>query len=205
MTLDFALVSFHGVNSATEAFDAARLNASASASWPRQVGFVEHHENGKMVLRGTFAGHYVDVDEALHVSQHGAAEGWAIGAVIGALAGPVGFATGMVTGALVGSQVGAPSEVDPEPEPLVDQLRAAVPPSDSAIVLITGAQDVDELLAAVDHSSAKVTRRTLTPDETAALGASLQASPAASPGPSTRGEEAVEESEAEPTSGSPGP
>jgi uncharacterized membrane protein len=148
-----------------------------------------------MVLRGTFAGHYVDVDEGLHVSERGAAEGWAIGAVIGALAGPFGFAAGMVTGGLIGSQLGKPSEADPEPQLVVDQLRSAVPASSSAIVLIADAHDVDEAVAALGDGGAQVARRALTSDEVAALEESLRASPIASPGPSTRGEEAVEASE----------
>jgi uncharacterized membrane protein len=198
MSLDFALLSFHGVNAATEAFVAARERSSGDASWARQVGFVEHHADGHLVLRGTFAGHYVDVDEALHVSDRGAGEGWAVGALIGALLGPPGFAAGMVTGATLGSQFGEPSEVDPEPQLLVDQLRSAVPRSGSGIVVIADAQTVDELLAAVDDSGDQVTRKSLGPDELAALQASLSSEPAASPGPSTRGEQAVEESEAGP-------
>jgi uncharacterized membrane protein len=199
MDLDFALVSFGGVNSAGEAFAVARDRSDAAAPWARQVGFVEHHENGNLVLRGTFAGHYVDVDEALHVSERGAAEGWGVGAVIGVLLGPPGFAAGMVTGATIGSQVGKASEVDSEPQPLADRLRAAVPRSGSAIVLIANARDVDELLAAVGESTAEVIRKTLTPDEAADLQASLSASPAASPGPSREGEQAIEESEAGPS------
>jgi hypothetical protein len=55
------------------------------------------------VLRGSFAGHYVD-DEALHISERGAGEGGAVGAVIGAFtAGPLGFAVGTVLGATIGS------------------------------------------------------------------------------------------------------
>jgi uncharacterized membrane protein len=198
MSLDFALLSFRGVNTATEVFAAARGRSSADASWAREVGFVEHHGDGHLVLRGTFAGHYVDLDEALHVSDRGAGEGWAIGAVIGALLGPPGLAAGMVAGVTIGSQFGKPSELDPEPQPLVDRLRSAVPRSGSAIVLIADTQTVDELLAAVGDSSAQVTRKALSQDELDALQASLGSEPAASPGPSRKGEEAVEESEAGP-------
>lgn len=196
--MDLALVSFPGINSATDAFVAARDRSGAAASWPREVGFVEHHEDGHLVLRGTFAGHYVDADEALHVSQRGAAEGWAIGAVIGVLLGPPGFAAGMVVGATIGSQEGKGGDTDPEPQPLADRLRDAVPHGGSAIVMIADPKEVDELLAAVGEDSAQVTRRTLSSDEAAALHASLSASPDASPGPSTRGEKAVEASEAGP-------
>jgi uncharacterized membrane protein len=146
-------------------------------------------------LRGTFAGHYVDVDEALHVSEQGTAAGFAAGAVVGALLGPVGLAAGMVAGAMIGSQVGEPSETDSEPRLLVDQLRAAVPRSGSAIVLIAAACDVDEMLTAIGDSGGEVIRETLTADQAAALQASLSATPAASLGPSEEGEQAIEASE----------
>jgi hypothetical protein len=195
MDLEIAMLSFHGVTSATTAFAAARERARADASWPKQVGIVEHHHDGHLVLRGTFAGHYVDLDEALHVSQRGAAEGWAIGA-LGALLGPPGFAVGTVTGLVIGSQLGKPSEVDPEVEPLSNELRAAVPRSGSAVVLIAGTSDVEELVSATAELGAHVTRRAITAEEAVAVEASLAGSPTASPGPSTRGEEADEASEA---------
>jgi uncharacterized membrane protein len=199
MGLDFALLSFDGVNAASEAFAAASDRSGAAAGWTSEVGFVEHHESGKLVLRGTFAGRYVDVDEALHASGRGTEEGVVAGAVIGTLlAGPLGLAVGTVTGGTIGSQLGEPSETDAEPEPLAERLRAAVPRSGSAIVVIADANEVDEMIAAVGQIGARVIRKALTPEETAAVEASLSASPAASPGPSLEGEEAVEGSEAGP-------
>lgn len=199
MELDFALLSFAGVNSAAEAFAAARDRSGTAAPWTSEVGFVEHHENGHLVLRGTFAGHYVDVDEALHVSGRGTEEGVAVGAVIGTLlGGPLGLAVGTVLGGTIGSQLGKPSETDTDPEPLADRLRAAVPRSGSAIVLIAGADDVDKMIAAVGETSGQVIRRALSSDEAAAVQTSLSASPAASRGPSREGEEAIEASETGP-------
>jgi uncharacterized membrane protein len=198
MPPDFALVGFAGLNSAAKAYSAARGRPGGAARWTSEVGFVEHHENGHLVLRGTFAGHYLDVDEALHVSESGAGEGAGAGAVIGAiLAGPLGFAVGTVTGAALGSQLGAPSETDAEPEPLAERLRAAVPRSGSAIVLIADADDVEEMIAAISEGSSEVIRRALTSEEVAAVQASLAGSPAASPGPSTAGEVASEAADAE--------
>jgi uncharacterized membrane protein len=198
MDLEFALLSFDGVNSATEAFAAARARSAPAAAWSSEVGFVEHHKNGHLVLRGTFAGHYVDVDEALHASERGSEEGAAIGALIGTLlAGPLGLAVGIASGGTIGSQVGS-GETDPEPEALAERLRVAVPRSASAIVLIAEASDISEMVAAVGETNARVMRKALTPEEAAALQASLSASPAASAGPSLRGEEAVEASEAGP-------
>jgi uncharacterized membrane protein len=192
---DFALVRFEGQGSAVEAFSAAGDRSRADAPWTRQVGFVEHHHNGHLVLRGTFAGHYVDVDEALHASERGTGEGFAVGALIGAFLGPAGLAAGMVAGATIGSQVGEPSETDAEPKLLADQLREAVPRSCSAIVLIAPAPDVDEMLTAIGDRGGEVIRQTLTADQAAALQASLSSTPAASLGPSEEGEQAVEAAE----------
>jgi uncharacterized membrane protein len=196
MACDFVLLSFDGVNSAAEAFAAARDRSGGAAPWTSEVGFVEHHENGHLVLRGTFAGHYVDVDEGLHVSGRGTTEGVTAGAVIGTLlGGPPGLAVGTVLGGTIGSQLGKPDEIDPEPEPLTERLRAAVPRSGSAIASIAQASDVDQLIPAIGATNAEVIRRTLTPEEEAAVRASLSASPAASAGPSREGEEAIEASE----------
>ena len=122
---------------------------------------MEHHEDGHLVLRGTFAGHYVDADEAAHVSEAGPAKGWRMGALIGFLPGPPGFAVGSVVGAAAGSQVGEPGERDREPTLLVDKLRAAVPAPGSGVVLVADASDVDEMLGAFALGDAQVTRRTL--------------------------------------------
>ncbi len=193
---DFALLSFDGVNSAAEAFAMAGDRSGGAAPWRSKVGFVEHHQNGHLVLRGTFAGHYVDADEALHVSGRGTTEGVTVGAVIGTLlGGPPGLAVGTVFGGIIGSQLGKPSETDAEPEPLAERLRAAVPRAGSAIVLIAGASEVDQMIATIGATSAGVVRKALTPEEAAAVQASLSASPAASPGPSLEGEEATEASE----------
>ena len=196
MTLDLALLSFEGTNASERAFDAARERSSASAAWVQRVGFVEHHKNGHLVLRGNFAGHYVDIDEALHVSQRGAAEGAIIGGLIGVLGGPPGLVVTMTVGGEIGSQIGKPSDVDPEPQPLADYIRAAVPRGGSALIVIADAQEVDAFLAAIDDPHARITRRTLTSQEVAALQTSLRDAPAVSAGPLAAGEEAVEESEA---------
>jgi len=193
--LDYALLRFHGEGGAERAFAAARDRDGADAAWVRQVGLVEHHHNGHLVLRGTFAGHYVDVDEALHVSQRGAAEGFGVGAVVGVLGGPPGLAVGMVIGALIGSQLGEHGETDFEPQPLVDKLRSAIPRSGSAVVAIAAPIEVDAMLAAVGDGDEETIRGTLTPEQVVTLEASISATPPASAGPRFRGEEAVEASE----------
>ena len=176
VAVEVAIVRFHGENTAVVTYSDAKDGPAGAARWTQEVGFVQRNHSGAMSLRGTFAGHYVDVDETDHVSQKGAAEGAVAAGLLGVLAGPPGIAVGLVLGGLVGSEVGRADEIEAEPRELVERLRAAIPPSSSAIVLIAGPQDVDDMLAALGDSAADVVRRALGPDEQAALDASIRAS-----------------------------
>src|SRR5208282_1634820 len=137
--------------------------------WPSEVGFVEHHRSGSLAVRGTFAGHYVDVDESDHVSQQGAAGGALAAGLLGVLGGPPGIAVGLLVGGVLGAEVGPPSDTEAEPRELVEQLREAIPRSSSAIVLSGEAPDVAEMLSALGDSAQDVLRRALTPAEEARL------------------------------------
>lgn len=171
--LELAVVRFRGEESAAKALYEARERGGADAPWTRHVGLVEHRHGGTLVLRGVFAGHYVDVDESDHVSQPGTAEGLVVGGLIGLLGGPPGFAVGLVLGAILGSQLAPPTETELEPEALADQLRTAVPRSSSALVMIGSPGDVDEMLAALAGAGGEVTRQKLAPEQVAKLEASL--------------------------------
>jgi len=197
--IEFALVRFDDLGAAARAFGEARSRSAQDAPWISKAGLVEHHHNGHWVLRGTFAGHYLDVDEALHVSERGSVEGFFGGAALGALLGPPGVAAGMVLGAIIGSQTGQPNELDHQPPLLGQQLQGYIPTAGSAIVLIAETDDVDEMLTAIEHSGGNVLRQPLTEDQAAALESSLGSTPRASPGPSSRGEEAIEASQARQT------
>lgn len=62
--IELALVRFPHVTDAAEVFAAGRDRWGPEPPWIRQSGLVEHHHNGHWILRGTFAGHYLDIDEA---------------------------------------------------------------------------------------------------------------------------------------------
>jgi uncharacterized membrane protein len=180
VSLDVAVAQFDGEGTAVRRYADAREDPGGEPPWTRKVGFVEHHHNGRLMLRGTFAGHYLDVDESDRVSQKGAGGGAVAGGLVGALLGPAGIAVGLTLGAVVGSQAGKDSEVEAEPEALAEQLRAAVPRSSSAIVLIADPPDVDEMVAALDAGAQVIARQTLTQEQQAALEASLSSAPPAS-------------------------
>jgi uncharacterized membrane protein len=188
MDLDVAVVRFDGQNGAVSAFAAMRDRSHPEARWIHEIGFVERHHNGHILLRGTFAGHYVDFDESDHVSESGAGKGAVIGGLLGAVLGPAGIASGIAIGGTIGSETGRRSDVEIEPELLLDRLRAAVPRASSAIVLFASADDVDAMLAALPDDHAETARETLTSAQTSALQESLASTPPASPGPSEAGE-----------------
>jgi hypothetical protein len=64
--IGLAMVRFPEVTAATNALVTVRDRSGPDTPWIHKSGLVEHHHNGHWVLRGTFAGHYVDIDEALH-------------------------------------------------------------------------------------------------------------------------------------------
>jgi uncharacterized membrane protein len=187
VNLDFGLARFEGENTASKRFAEARDRSGAGARWAREIGLVEHHHNGRLLLRGTFAGHYLDVDETDHVSQKGAGEGAVAGGLVGVLAGPPGIAVGLVLGGIVGAQAGAPSssESEGEPEVLASRLREVMPRNHSAIVLIAPARDVDEMMSAVGDSAEHQFRQTLSAEQATALEASLASAPRVSQEPTS--------------------
>ncbi len=182
MSLDFAVAQFDGEGTAVQKYAAAKEQSAGDARWLHEIGFIEHHHNGRMLLRGTFAGHYLDVDESDRVSQKGAGEGAVAGGLVGALLGPAGIALGLLVGGVIGSKGGTASDFEAEPQEFTEQLRDAVPRSSSAIVLIAEAPDVDEMISALG-GSAHLTRTTLSSEQEAALEASLSGAPPASPQP----------------------
>jgi hypothetical protein len=61
-TLDIAVVTFDGVVGAERAFADVR-DGAGSDPWLQKVAFVEHHHHNRVVVHGTFAGRYLDVEE----------------------------------------------------------------------------------------------------------------------------------------------
>jgi uncharacterized membrane protein len=185
VSLDVAVVLFDGEGEAVRKYADARDRSTKLGTfgeppaWTRDVGFVERHHNGHLLLRGTFAGHYLDVDEGDHVSQKGTAEGAVTGGIVGVVAGPPGMAVGLLAGGLIGGAHGHPSDSELEPRVLADKLREAIPPSSSAIVMFAPAGEVDEVLGLLGDDAKKVVRRELSDDEVAALEASLETAPGA--------------------------
>jgi uncharacterized membrane protein len=180
VSLEFALARFDGEGTAVEKLAAVKGRSGPDAAWMQQIGFVEHHHNDRLLLRGVFAGHYVDVDENDRIAQTGAGVGAVAGGLVGVLLGPAGIALGLLIGGAIGAHTGTPTDTEPEPEELAAKLRAAVPRSSSAVVLVATAADADEMVAALGDSAHDLTRRELTEEQEVALEAAVSLAPPAS-------------------------
>ena len=175
MSLDLALMVFDRTEAAERAF-AQVLGASAASPWVHEVAFVEHHRHDRIVVRGTFAGRYVDVDDDGDVIGKRTAEGALTGAVAGVLFGPAGLAVGLVGGATAGG-LGESRHAPHLHDALIDDLRAEVPEKSSAVLLLAGPDHVDAMVAAFGAHRGRVVRHHLSPEGAQALEAAVVGKP----------------------------
>ena len=167
MTLDLALVVFDHVEGAERAYAAVQYS-SREAPWVHELAFVEYHRHDRVIVRGTFAGRYVDLDERGDVIGKRTGEGALTGAVAGFLFGPMGIAVGFVAGASVGGM----SESHHAPQlhdALLDEVRAEVPEKSSALLLLASAEHVDAMLSALADRGGRLVRHHLSPEAAFAL------------------------------------
>jgi uncharacterized membrane protein len=188
MHVDLAVLTFPHVDGAERAFADARERA-ADTPWVDEVAFVERRARGRIVIRGTFAGRYLDVDDTGDALGRDTVIGTLTGALAGAAFGWFGFAAGLVYGGMAGALVEAEHIPQLEGE-LFDELRADVPQGSSAVMLLAAPEHVDAMIAAFDGSGGRLVRRTLSEETLAALIAAAAGSPPASPPVKSAGSEA---------------
>jgi uncharacterized membrane protein len=179
VSLDLALVVFDRIEGAEHAY-ADVLGASVEAPWTHEIAFVEHHRHDRIVVRGTFAGRYLDIEDEGDVIGKRTAEGALTGAVAGAFFGPAGFAVGLVGGGTVGGVVEA-EHVPVLHDTFVDEVRADVPEKSSAVLLLASPDHVDAMAAAFEGHGGRLVRRSLSPEAARALEAAVAGSPTAAP------------------------
>ena len=179
--VDFALMVFERPNGAERAYGDAASQASGD-SWSREVAFVEHHRRDRIVVRGTFAGHYVDADDEQDFIGSKTAEGAVAGAAAGLLFGPAGLAVGLVGGGMVGGVANEHSGPRLR-SALFDELRTEVPEGSSAVILMAPPAEVDAMTSALQGHRGRLVRHHLTPEAADALRAAVASSPSAAPPP----------------------
>jgi len=178
---ELAVLTFDHIEGAERAYADARGRAN-DAAWLREVVFVECHRHGRIVVRGTFAGHYLDVDDVADAIGHDTAVGAVAGAVVGLAFGPPGFAVGLVAGGMAGGVHESAVHTPEESGALFDEIRHDIPEGSSGIVALVSADDSAALIEALHERAVRLTHHRLSDAEAAALQAAVvQAPPAATP------------------------
>ena len=178
---ELAVLTFDHIEGAERAYADARGRAN-DAAWLREVVFVECHRHGRIVVRGTFAGHYLDVDDVADAIGHDTAVGAVAGAVVGLAFGPPGFAVGLVAGGIGGGVHESAVHTSEESGALFDEIRHDIPEGSSGIVALVSADDSAALIEALHERAVRLTHHRLSDAEAAALQAAVvQAPPAATP------------------------
>lgn len=175
--LDLGLMVFSHTEGAERAYSNAPPEV-AGVAWAREVAFVEHHRHDRIVVRGEFAGRYVDADDESEFIGRKTAEGALTGAVVGTAFGPAGLAVGLVGGGLAGSV--AEEKSGPQlRSAFFDEVRGDVPEGSSAVILLAAPEHVNAMVAALDGQGGQLVRRQLTAEAAAALEAAVADSPPA--------------------------
>jgi uncharacterized membrane protein len=182
--LYIGVAKFSGIYGAERAFADARDRAPGAA-WITGAAFVEVHRDGRIVVRGTIAGHYVDLDGQGDAMGRDTGIGAVVGAALGFLLGPPAFAVGLVGGATVGGAVEASHVAKPE-GPAFEAIREQVPEGASAVVVVSDAQRAQAMTEAMASAAESIEHRRLTPAADAELRAALaEAPPSARANPTT--------------------
>lgn len=179
--VDFAFMVFEHTGGAEEAYSRAPRSADGVA-WADQIAFVEHHRRNRIVVRGTFAGRYVDADDEQEFMGGKTAEGAVAGAAVGVLFGPAGLAVGLVGGGLAGGvaqERGSPHLRSA----FFDEVRREVPEGDSAVIMMASADHVDAMVSALQGHGGRLVRHHLGAEGAKALEQAVADDPTAAPPP----------------------
>jgi uncharacterized membrane protein len=176
---DFALMVFNHTGGAEHAYAQAPSSVDGVA-WSDEIAFVEHHRRNRIVVRGTFAGRYVDADDEQEFSAQKTVEGALAGGAAGLLFGPAGLAAGLVGGGLAGGV--AQDRSSPRlRSAFFDDVRREVPEGCSALVILASPGDVNAMVKALEPSGGRLVRHRLSAQEARALVAAVAADPEAAP------------------------
>jgi hypothetical protein len=173
--IEVGVATFAGLNGAEHAFADAR-DRDPGAGWIGDAAFVEVHRHGRIVVRGTVLGHYVDVDGLGDVIGPDTAAGAIVGAAAGLPLGPSGFAAGLVGGATAGGASEASEVTEPE-KPAFDAIRAQVPEGSSAAVVFADTERIRAMYGALFAGADTFVRHRLSPAAEAGLRAALAETP----------------------------
>ena len=179
--LDFALMVFDHPEGAERAYARAPGTVDGVA-WSQEIAFVEHHRRNRIVVRGTFAGRYVDADDEQEFMGTRTAEGAVAGGAIGLFFGPMGLAVGLVGGGMAGGVAQERSSPHLR-SAFFDAVRGEVPEGSSALVMLATPAHVDAMVSALEGQSGRLLRHRVSAQDAGALQEAVAADPEAAPPP----------------------
>lgn len=157
MSVEMTAVAFDGAHTAEKELSAVRT--SRDDPWLTEVAVLEHHLGGRFSMKATSPA-YGDEDH----TGAGMAFGGATGLLLGTIAGPLGIVLWGTTGAVAGGALGAPEQTGPF-DPLVEQVKDALPHNSSALILVAENATAEELVSAVGARGRQVLRQDLTDEQ----------------------------------------
>lgn len=160
MTVEMTAVAFDGTYTAER--ELSNLHVSRMDPWVSEVATLEHHNSGRYSMKATNPV-YGDED---HVGA-GLAIGGGTGLLLGLIGGPLGMLFLGALGAAAGGAIGAatPGDGAGALEPLVDEVKDALPPGSSALILVAESPTAEQLVSAVGPTSRQVIREQLTQEQ----------------------------------------
>jgi uncharacterized membrane protein len=178
--LHLAIVTFTRADGAEHAFASVR-ESHDGAPWLRELTLI-HRARHRLIVRGTFAGHYLDVEDVGDFIGRDTGIGALTGAILGLALGPPGFAVGLVAGGSLGGAREATHVESPHGE-LFDQIRVHVPRGASAVVLLASPAHTRVMLEAFAEYDGHPYDRGLTAEQVAVLEAAVAPAPLAAEPP----------------------
>ena len=177
--MDFALVEFKHTGGAEQAYSRAPSSVGGVA-WSQKVAFVEHHRHDRLIVRGTFAGRYVDADDEQDFMGRKTGEGVVAGGAVGLFFGPLGLAVGLTGGGIAGGV--AQERASPHlRSAFFDEVRREVPEGSSAVIMLATPEYVDAMVSALEEQGGRVVRHHLTAEDATVLEEAVAGSPEAAP------------------------
>jgi hypothetical protein len=173
--IQVGVATFSGVNGAEHAFADAR-DRDPEAGWLGDAAFVEVHQRGRIVVRGTVLGHYVDVDGLADVIGPNTGAVAIVAGAAGLPFGPSALAVGLFGGATAGGAVES-TQIERPQGPAFDAIREQVPNGSSAVVVFADGERIDAMEGALGAGADTFMRYRLSPEAEAELRASLAATP----------------------------
>ena len=156
MPVEMVAVAFDGTHTAEK--ELSTLRTARTNPWLEEVAVLEHHKGPRFSMKAT-SPDYGDED---HVGA-GIALGGGTGLLLGLIAGPLGLIFWGTMGALTGGAAGArePGAFDP----IVDQVKDALPHGTSALILVAEKPTAEQLASAVGRHGRQIIRQEMTDEQ----------------------------------------